>query len=251
MEEYLVVSRAFAVRLGLQGGLKDFAAGIHYDVALDKYTPTQDRELAPMFKAIFAAAPHGHDAAQSYLKDWNEILWQIYPDYKPDGSRNQYGATVAIDQPFIMQMLLAAFETTPMDVDLPTVMDALGINEELLKTLGSSGTLSTGTAKTDYFYLGAGGTATQTYSGAFGTDFYFVGKNFGQDYIYDFDTGEKDELRFSHLTSADVTATRDGMDLILQVKGSTDFVRVTDQFLGEMDLALKADNDNGHLRTAA
>jgi Ca2+-binding RTX toxin-like protein len=235
MEEYLVVSRAFAVRMAMQGGLKDFAAGIHYDVALDKYVPTQDRELAPLFKAIFAAAPHGHDAAQSYLKDWNEILWQIYPDYKPDGSRNQYGATVAVDQPFIMQMMLAAFETTAMDVDLPTVMDALGINEEFLKVLGPTGTLSEGTGKTDYFYLGAGGAATQTYSGAFGTDFYFVGKNFGQDYIYDFDTGEKDELRFSHLTSADITATRDGMDLILAVKNSTDFIRLTDQFLGELN----------------
>ena len=235
MEEYLVVSRAFAVRMAMQGGLKDFAAGIHYDVALDKYTPTQDRELAPMFEAIFAHAPAGYNAAQAYLKDWNEILWQIYPDYKPDGSRNQYGATVAVDQPFIMQMMLGAFENVHMDVDLATVMDALGINEELLKTLGPAGTLSEGSAKTDYFYLGAGRAATQTFSGAFGTDFYFVGKNFGQDYIHDFDTGEKDELRFSHLTAADITATRDGMDLILTVKNSTDFVRVTDQFLGELN----------------
>ena len=62
-----------------------------------------------------------------------------------------------------------------------------------------------------------------------------MGKNFGQDYIYDFDTGAKDELRFSHLTAADVTATRDGMDLVLTVKNSTDFVRLTDQFLGELN----------------
>ena len=52
VDDYLVVSRVFAVCLELQS-----------------------RELAPLFKAIFAAAPTGYDAAQSYLKDWNEILW--------------------------------------------------------------------------------------------------------------------------------------------------------------------------------
>ena len=37
MEEYLVVSRAFAMRMAMQGGLKVFAAGLKCDVTLDKY----------------------------------------------------------------------------------------------------------------------------------------------------------------------------------------------------------------------
>ena len=42
-----------------------------------------------------------------YLTGWNELLWQIYPDYKPSGTGNLLGGTVAIDQPYIMQMLVA------------------------------------------------------------------------------------------------------------------------------------------------
>lgn len=57
MEQYIVTSRRLAVRMALQSGLKDFASGIEYDVASDSYRPTTDRELAPMFEAIFAGAP--------------------------------------------------------------------------------------------------------------------------------------------------------------------------------------------------
>lgn len=233
MEQYISVSRAFAVRLAMQGGLESFARGIQYDATLDKYVPTGPRELAPMFEAIFEAAPDGFEAAQGYLKDWNEILWRIYPDYRPEGSRNMYGATVAIDQPFIMQMMLAAYENVGIDLDLPAAMDALGVNEEILRT-----TVSTyngvskvvGTDKEDYFYLSAG---NLQHEGGFGTDFYFAGRDFGQDYIYDFDKGAPDELRFSHLTSENIEAVRDGEDLILNVKNTTDFIRIKDQFKGE------------------
>jgi hypothetical protein len=57
MEQYIVTSRRLAVRMALQSGLKDFASGIEYAVASDSYRPTTDRELAPMFEAIFAGAP--------------------------------------------------------------------------------------------------------------------------------------------------------------------------------------------------
>ena len=37
----------------MQGGLEDFFQGIKYDVASDTYKPTTNRELAPLFEAIF------------------------------------------------------------------------------------------------------------------------------------------------------------------------------------------------------
>ena len=33
----------------------------------------------------------------------------------------------------------------------------------------------------------------------------------------------------------DVKAIRDGQDLILQIRGRTNFIRLTDQFLGELN----------------
>lgn len=82
MQEYIIASRRFAVRLALQGGLSEFAQGIRYDPTSDKYRPVGGRELAPMFEAIFAGAPESNDndAVFDYLTNWNALLWQIYPD---------------------------------------------------------------------------------------------------------------------------------------------------------------------------
>lgn len=55
-----------------------------------------------------------------YLTDWNEILWQVYPDYAPTGSGNLLGAAVGIDQAFIMQMLIPAFEAQRWTFDPAT-----------------------------------------------------------------------------------------------------------------------------------
>ncbi|MGL5837807.1 MAG: calcium-binding protein, partial [Sphingorhabdus sp.] len=103
MEQYIVTSRRFAVRMALQGGLKPFARGLAYDAASDTYKPTTDRQLAPMFEAIFEDAPasNANDAVLDYLTDWNEILWQVYPDYAPTGAGNLLGAAAPIDQAFI------------------------------------------------------------------------------------------------------------------------------------------------------
>ena len=89
MQEYIVVSRSFAVRIALQGGLKDFARGLEYNTEIDKFQSTadNDRQLAPMFEAIFESAPSGYDPAYDYLTDWNEILVYVYADYKIDASK--------------------------------------------------------------------------------------------------------------------------------------------------------------------
>ncbi len=232
MEQYILTSRRMAVRLAAQGGLKDFFAGVTYDVVADMYKPTTNRELAPMFEAIFRGAPasNADDAVLDYLTNWNAILNQIYPDYHPSGEGNLAGSTLKVDQAFILQMILSAFETISLDLDIRGVAHALGISEERIVTHAATDTIVDGTDGTDYFYSTKG---DQTLRGGKGADYYFIGRDFGNDIVNDKDFGASDELRFTNTISTDVIAIRDGEDLILQILGRTNSVRLTDQFLGE------------------
>ncbi|WP_156028661.1 calcium-binding protein [Sphingobium chlorophenolicum] len=238
MEQYIVTSRRIAVRMALQGGLKDYARGIKYDAAADAYVTTTDRQLAPMFEAIFEGAPatNENDAAYDYLARWNEILWQVYPDFTPSGDGNMFGKTVNIDQAFILQMIIPAFENIGIALDIRAVANALSVDEERIVTHAADAVNVEGTNTTDYFYMTGG---NQTLSGTGGTDYYFVGRNSGNDVIHDQDTGGDDELRFTAVDSEHVTAVRDGEDLILEVRDSAggllNTVRLTDQFLGELN----------------
>ncbi|PYF01795.1 Ca2+-binding RTX toxin-like protein [Rhodopseudomonas faecalis] len=234
MEQYITTSRRYAVRLAMQGGLKEFFQGVSYDVASDSYKPTTNRELAPLFEAIFRGAPasNADDAVLDYLTEWNGILAQVYPDYHPSGEGNLGGSTLTVDQAFIMQMLLPAFETVGIDLDIRGVAHALSISEERIITHAADATVVDGTDSIDYFYMTAG---NQTLRGGRGADYYFVGRNSGADLIDDKDYGDADQLRFSDVLSSDVKAIRDGEDLILQIRGRTDTIRLTDQFLGELN----------------
>lgn len=237
MTEYIATSRRYAVRIAMQGGLRGFFDGVEYDVATDSYKPTTNRELAPMFEAIFAGAPasNADDAVFDYLAQWNGILAQVYPDYHPSGEGNLGGSTLAVDQAFIMQMMLPAFETVGVDLDIRGVAHALGISEQRIITHATGATIVDGTDGVDYLYMTEG---DQTLRGGLGADFYFVGRNSGNDFIYDKDNGDADELRFTDVLSSDVKAIRDGEDLILQIRGRTNTVRLTNQFLGENNALL-------------
>ena len=234
MEQYVATSRRYAVRLAMQGGLKDFFEGVRYDVASDSYKPTTNRELAPVFEEIFRAAPpsNANDAVYDYLAEWNAILNQVYPDYRPTGEGNLGGSQLAVDQAFIMQMLLPAFEAVGVDLDIRAVANALSIDEERIITHAAGATTVDGTNGTDYFYMTGG---NQTLRGGRGADFYFVGRNSGADIIDDKDFGDSDELRFTDVLSTDVKAIRDNQDLVLQIAGRPDVIRLKDQFLGELN----------------
>lgn len=234
MEHYIVTSRRFTVRMALQGGLKEFAQGIDYDVALDKYVPTTDRQLAPMFEAIFAAAPtdNANDAILDYLTKWNEVLGQVYPDYQPTGKDNLYGATAAVDQAFILQMAIEAFETVGVNFDIRGVAHALGVDETRIVTDDGGTAVVNGTAGADYLYMATG---NHTYQGGDGGDYYFVGRNGGQDTIIDYGRGEPNELVFTSAMSSDLVATRDGQDMVVQITSTGEIIRLKDQFLGELN----------------
>ena len=61
------------------------------------------------------------------LTKWNEILSQVYPDYAASGDGNIFGAAVAIDQAFIFQNLLPAFEARGWTYDPATGLGNLAI----------------------------------------------------------------------------------------------------------------------------
>ena len=56
-----------AVRLAMQGPLSSYFDGVKYDVGTDQFVPTTDRQLTPMFEAIFKAAPKSTDGAARWL----------------------------------------------------------------------------------------------------------------------------------------------------------------------------------------
>src|ERR1044071_10100726 len=133
----------------LRCGRSSFAQGITYDVAADKYRPVGGRELAPLFEAIFVSAPptNNNDASFDYLTDWNELLWQIYPDYAPNSQGNMWGATVAVDQAYILQMMLPAFEEMPIaGLSIQAAAHALAIDETRIITHTASQSVVHGTA---------------------------------------------------------------------------------------------------------
>jgi hypothetical protein len=73
MEQYIVTSRRFAVRMVLQGGLKDFARGLSYDAARDVYTPTGERQLAPMFEGVRAWTSGGRPCGVAFEANDNDV----------------------------------------------------------------------------------------------------------------------------------------------------------------------------------
>ncbi len=93
---------------------------------IDKFYATTDRELAPVFEAIFERSPDGETAAFDYLVSWDEILQVVYPDYKLDNTGNFITGTMKLDELFVFQMLLPAFENVGIDLDLPGVLARAG-----------------------------------------------------------------------------------------------------------------------------
>ncbi|SNB84967.1 Haemolysin-type calcium binding protein related domain-containing protein, partial [Rhodoblastus acidophilus] len=233
-KEWMVVSRGLAARMALQGGLSAFAQGIRYDATLDKYVATTSRQLAPVFEAIFKAAPteNTDNAIAHYLAKWNEILWQIYPDYQISSGDTVSGGSIAFDQVFLMQQIVAAYEAVGVNYDIRGIAHALSVDDAKIVTNTLTDKAVNGTSGIDYFYITGG---DHTLSGGVGSDYYFVGKDAGSDQIVDYGRGEINELVFTAARAADITAVREGQDLIISVNGTSTVVRVKDQFLGEMN----------------
>ena len=78
----------------------------------------------------------------------------------------------------------------------------------------------------------------QTYDGGYGSDYYFIGRNNGQDLVKDIDRGDVDELRITAFKSTEAKGIRDGEDLLLHFDNGSNAVRIQNQFLGELNDSL-------------
>ncbi|MCS3761248.1 calcium-binding protein [Bradyrhizobium centrosematis] len=225
-----------AVRLAAQGPLAPFFAGIAYDVASDTFHPTTDHQLVPMLEAIFHAAPATATGAQDFLAQWHDIINVVLPDFQRDNEGHQ------LTDAFLFQNLVGAYEDVPLAISLQQAASIFDIAPSKIKT--GSGTLIGDDGNTDLFYLDA---SDQVLKGQGGSDAYVVGYNFGHDVIQDVWQGlgqnQEDSLWFSHLNVSDLTFTRDGVDLLITQNGTSNQIRVVDEFAGRRPSLVTAFQD--------
>ncbi|WP_186400864.1 calcium-binding protein [Stappia sp. P2PMeth1] len=208
-----------ALRLAAQSGLSEFFVGLEFDVENDAFVATTNRELVPMFEAIFEAAPTDPSAAQDWLGAWNTLVNAFISEYDRPGIR-------VANQPFLFTTIVAAYENIGLPVSLAEAAGLFGIPAEILD-LGVGHRI--GSSESTIYFMGAG---NDTIESGQGHDIFVFGQNFGNDVILDRETGADyfDVIRFAHLNPEDITAYRDGLDLVLNVNDSTDSVRIVGQF---------------------
>lgn len=214
---------SMAVRVAMQGPLASFFPGLKYDVATDGFEATTARQLIPTFEAVFTQVDALGSAGLARLNAWNPILNIVIGDYRqPDGLLNTNG--------FLFSNIVAAYESVGLDLGIVAVAGTLGLPADLIRT-GTSAVA--GGTDADLFYLTTG---NQTLSGGLGPDTYVVGRNFGQDVINDLegqgDSHSEDVVRFADVASTGVVARREGLDLVITVSGTSDELRIVNQFDG-------------------
>lgn len=214
-----------AVRLAMQGPLSDYFEGIVYDAETDTFQATTDRELIPVFEAIFEEVDAMASGGLERLEEWRDVLDIVIGDYRQeDGVLNTNG--------FLFANIVAAYEAVGLTLDIVDVAGALGLPEDLVV---AGGPTLTGSDDADLFYLSAG---DQTATGGLGPDTYVVGRGFGSDVIVDLEPAlsihSQDVVRFADIASTEVTARREGVDLIISVTGTSDELRIVNHFDGRL-----------------
>jgi Ca2+-binding RTX toxin-like protein len=212
------------VNIAMQGALAPFFVGIGYDVASNTFKATTADQLEPMYEAIFRAAPADAAGATAWLDQWKPILDVVLGDFaRGEGAEVTYG--------YRFVNVVAAYEAAGLPLGIVAAASALGIPSDLI--YAGSATLN-GSAVNDanLFYLSDG---NQTAIGGAGPDNYIVGGHIGHDLITDHQLlggGQPNTLRFASAKSTDVTAYRNGTDLVLKVNGTDEQVTVQNQFTG-------------------
>src|ERR1700722_4772472 len=226
-----------AVELAMQGPLAGYFRGLAYDAASDTFSPTTDQQLAPMYEAIFQAAPSDPVAAASWLAQWKPIVDVVL-------SNLDRGQDLAVSYAYVFASMVHAYETVGYPLDIVATASALGVPSDMVIAGGST---LTGNGSPDIYYLNAG---NQTVNASAGDDNFVMGQNFGDDVINAVQggtsianalapaTGQTDILRFTSLTSSEVTASRSGEDLVITVDGTDQQVTVAGLFGGDLNPVL-------------
>nr|WP_319515071.1 calcium-binding protein [uncultured Cohaesibacter sp.] len=208
-----------SVRLAAQGGLSEYFAGIEYSVEEDMFVATTSDELIPMFTKIFESAPSGPSETQAWIEAWSTIVEVVMSDFQRSG----FGENTA---PFLFTNIVAAYENVGLSISLEFAAECFGISSDYVNY--DSG-VRTGTSDDEIFFMSTGDDVVESKNG---TDVFVFGKDFGHDVINDYEEviDDFDTIRFAHLKPDDIIMVRDGIDLIITVKGSDDSIKVTGQF---------------------
>ncbi|EGH47893.1 calcium binding hemolysin protein, partial [Pseudomonas syringae pv. pisi str. 1704B] len=80
-----------------------------------------------------------------------------------------------------------------------------------------------------------GRTGNDRLDGGAGDDIYLFGKGAGQDTIssYEGRVGKLDTVRLTALNASDISLVRDANDLVINVNGTADSLRISNHFIGE------------------
>ena len=214
-----------AVRLAMQGPLAPYFAGVSYSAATDKFTPTTDQQLTPMYEAIFRAAPQDAAGATSWLSEWRQILDVMLGDFQ-----EQAGSGIQLTYGYEFASMVRAYETVGLPLDIVSAAQALGVPPG---TIVMGGATLSGNNSGDIFYLSNG---DQTVIGGTGGDNFVLGGHFGQDVIYDDQPfgGPQNptDLYLTSIKPTDVMAVRNGNDLILDDTLTGQQVTIVNEFIG-------------------
>jgi Ca2+-binding RTX toxin-like protein len=211
-----------AVRLAMQGPLASYFQGLSYDTATDKFHATTDLQLTPMFEQVFAHAPADAAGASAWIASWRQLLDIVLGDL----DRGQLTVSYA----YMFQSMVRAYEAVNLPISITAAASALGVpaNE-----IVEGGSVINGTSSTPTIYYLHGGDQTVT-TNSVAPDNFIMGGTFGH-VVINADrgsSGDDDLLRFTNVRSTDVTADRDGKDLILTVNGTNEQIRVVGEFTG-------------------
>ncbi|KJC54173.1 hypothetical protein UP10_40625 [Bradyrhizobium sp. LTSPM299] len=212
-----------AVRLSMQSSLAQYFPGIVYDTASNSFHATTDQQLSPMYEAIFRAAPTDAAGATTWLSNWKPIIDVVLGDFAR-------GEGLTVNYAYEFTSMVRAYESVGLPLSIEQAAETLGVPSGQIVEGGSL--INGGTDNPYIYYLHGGDQAVTTTSNA--PDNFVMGGAFGH-VVINADRsggGEDDLLRFTNVKSTDVTAVRDGIDLVLSVNGTNEQIRIVGEFIG-------------------
>jgi Ca2+-binding RTX toxin-like protein len=223
-----------AVRLAVQAGpLSQYFPGLTYDASANTFSATTDQQLTPMYQAIFSAAPQDASGASAWLAAWTPIVDIVLGDFdRGEGLQVTYGYQFA--------SMVLAYESVGLPLTIEQAATALGVPGDVMME-GSANFTGPNTDTIYYLYGG-----DQTVTAGIGMNNFVMGGTFGHDVIIDDEPvlhNDPSILRFTNVKSTDVVATRQGLDLILDVKNTNEEVKVVGEFTG-VQMSFNGENLN-------
>jgi len=210
------------IRLAVQGPLHTIFDDFAYDLDGDRFVDPGVSALTDAYRAVIGQLSNDPSTA---LADWNGNWGPALAAYADALVRN---GGQAIKTDYAVQSLVNVLDDTSSALTLQQLVTGLGLTGVTIGT-GGNDTLARGSATGSQVFVGGDGNDTMT--GGAGQDVYVFGRDFGQDDVYDAEYGTNgDRLRLALYNPDDVTITREGNDLVIHVKGSTDKITVHDHY---------------------